>query len=115
MEDWGLSLQRQALSGCPVVDLPCPECGKFSSSGLARAFLRRQSLEFLLPELLFPYAFPNNLYSVLLDFTGWVLLFPIAGLETSGCVLGLLTLCSCSQGVLALGKHLEGCKMREHG
>lgn len=30
-------------------------------------------------------------------------------------MLGLLTLCSSSQGVLTLGKHLEGDKMWKHG
>lgn len=53
--------------------------------------------------------------SVLLDCTGCVLLFPIASLKTSGCVLGFLPLCSSSQGVLTLGKHLEGDEMWEHG
>lgn len=49
VEDWGISLQQQALKW-----LPCDgfECGMFSSSGLAQAFLRRQTLEFLLLDLL---------------------------------------------------------------
>lgn len=83
-----------------LLDLLCPEHGKFSSSGLTQSVSEKASSGVPASRT----AFPNNLCSLLLGCTGCVLPFPNTALQNSELVLGLLPLCSSFQGVPPLGE-----------